>query len=90
MNHARCQHQVQSTHQASSPACACIQALSRLETGSLFLALSGTETKNPLLLPRDSDEECLESMGSVWGSFEPAAASEKNPFFIPATRLARK
>lgn len=30
-----------------------------------------------LLLPCDSHEECLDSMGSVWGSFKPAAGTKR-------------
>lgn len=67
-----------------------IQPIWELKAATLFLPLSSTQTKTQLLLPCDSHEEHPESMGSVWGSFKPAAASEKNPFFIPATRLARK
>lgn len=74
----------------SSPARAQMQVFSWLEIAALPLSPSGNSTKNQSLLPCHPHGERLESMGSVWGSFKPAVASEKNPFLIPATRLARK
>lgn len=69
----------------------CLGSTNRPVTALLFLPLSGTKKpKIPVVIPCDSHEECLESMGSVWGSFQPAVATKRIHSSALHTRLARK